>query len=220
MFIIGSICSLPQLSRLKPIDSWIYIAASNLYMIVSVHDAAEVTHHYHHGGPLPIIDLAAALNYIVGALLFIIARVLFLPSIEYYVEGSWCFIFGSLCFAAGAFLNGMQIFETPTKRDAQCMLLMTMSYIVGSVMFLVPSILYLYLLVFDSISAREDIYTFSACVYIAGSVCFTVGGIINFYRSSALRDVGKTLGMKEVQESLQMNEENDEANEETGLLSS
>ena len=104
----------------------------------------------------------------------------FLPNVALWAAGSSSFIVGSVLFLAGGTLNGLQIFETKTKRDSQYMLLVAMSYVIGSTCFLIVSIPYLYKL--DSAKDEYKIDAFLAGIYVAGSICFTIGGIINFHR--------------------------------------
>ncbi len=127
----------------------------------------------------------AAVSYIGGSILFILGSIFFLPTVGLYSAGAYSFIFGSLLFVIGAILNGLQIFDATTKRDAQYMLMTAMFYVVGSVMFLVTSIPYLFS--FDSTSDETKIDAFLAGIYIGGSICFTVGGIINYHRYAGLR---------------------------------
>ena len=90
------------------------------------------------------------------------------------------YIFGSIFFVVGALLNGLQIFETDSKSDAQTMLLTAMSYVIGSVLFLVPSQLYLFS--FDALPDSMKVTAFAAKTYVSGSVFFFIGGAINYNR--------------------------------------
>ncbi|CAB9501080.1 expressed unknown protein [Seminavis robusta] len=211
-FIIGSVFFLPKYEELANVGSWIFFVASIFYLLVALHDAAELAQH--HGGRLELnIDSAAALNYIIGSIVFILGSVFFLPDVGLYTPGAYCFIIGSLCFLVGAVLNGLQIFEAKTKRDAQYLLLIAMSYIIGSVMFLIPSVPYLF--EFDTISDEDEIYTFLAAIYIVGSLMFTVGGAINFHRSKAFQELQKRLG---VENDAEENEGQDETPEQPLFL--
>ena len=209
MFVIGSVFFLPKYSDLEPVGSWIFFVASIFYLIVAFHDALELTHKNRENmslGQLFLnIDFAAALNYMFGSILFMVGSVLFLPDVALFAAGAWCFIIGSFNFTAGAILNGLQIFEATTKQDAQYLLLTAMSYIIGSVAFLIPSIPYLFS--FETESDEEKIDTFLAAIYIAGSVCFTVGGCINFYRSEALVDLEEEMGFSKGEEKSEEEEE-------------
>ena len=129
----------------------------------------------------PNVDSAACLNYICGSILFIVGSIFYLPSSGRYLGGALCFITGSILFVIGAILNGLQIFEAKTKRDAQYMLITAMFYVIGSVMFLVGSIPYLYN--YESSEVESKIDTFLAGVYITGSLFFAIGGVIIFHRS-------------------------------------
>ncbi|KAL9189469.1 hypothetical protein ACHAXT_009144 [Thalassiosira profunda] len=178
-FIVGSVFFLPSLENLEAAGCWLFTIASIFWLVVSLHDFAELG--YFHGRHPPKIDVAAALSYISGSALFIAGSALFLPTVGEYDGGAVCFIVGSLLFVIGAMINGLQIFEAKTCRDAQCMLLMALFYVVGSCFFLVASVPYL--LETD----LEKLDFFLAGIFVAGSICFTVGGIVNFRRARILR---------------------------------
>eukprot|EP00956_Cyclotella_meneghiniana_P025556 scaffold53457_cov76-Cyclotella_meneghiniana.AAC.9 len=174
-FIIGSIFFLPAYEEQYKAGCIIFLVASIAYMIVAIHDLRSL--HRHNGKP---VDYAAAINYIAGSLLFMIGSALFLPAVGMAIPGGWCFIIGSMNFVAGAVLNGLQIFDAPTRIDSQYMLITAMSYIIGSVFFLIPSIPYIR--DYANSVAEEAVYKFCAGLYIVGSCFFTIGGIVNFRR--------------------------------------
>lgn len=179
MFIVGSVFFAPSLENLEPVGCWIFVMASILWLITSVHDGLELA--YVHGGFIPKnIDGFAALNYVVGAILFILGSIFFLPTVGLWTGGSLCFIIGSALFITGGTLNGLQIFETQSKRDAQYMLMTAMSYVIGSTLFLVVSIPYLF--TFDTTSDERKIDAFATGMYVTGSIFFSIGGVINFHR--------------------------------------
>ena len=129
----------------------------------------------------PNVNSADCLNYFVGCILFILGSIFYLPSSGLYLAGAMCFITGSILFVVGAILNGLQIFEAKSKRDAQYMLMTAMFYVIGSVMFLVGSVPYLYNYQSSEVESKVD--TFLASVYITGSLFFAIGGVVNFHRS-------------------------------------
>ena len=174
-FIIGSVFFLPRYEEQYAAGCAIFLAASIAYLIVAIHDVKSLRRHS--GKP---VDYAAAINYILGSLLFIIGSALFLPAVGETIPGAWCFIIGSMNFVAGAVLNGLQIFDAPNRLDSQYMLITAMSYIIGSVFFLIPSIPYLR--IYTSLEAEDAVYKFCAEMYIVGSCFFTIGGIVNFRR--------------------------------------
>lgn len=205
MFTIGSAFFLPQLGAEEAVGCWIFVAASVMWLIVSIHDAMELGYFVNDRLHFPALDIdgAAAIIYISGSILYIMGSVFFLPNVAMFTPGAYCFIFGSILFVGGAIINGLQIFETKTKIDAQCMLLTAMFYVEGSVMFLVASIPYLF--TFDDEADERKVDTFLGGIFIGGSLCFTVGGAINFHRMRMARKKHKAdllqeslLGMDDV----------------------
>ena len=77
-------------------------------------------------------------------------------------------------------------------------------YTVGSSMFLVGSIPYLFHTLSDEDIIKID--TYLGGIFIAGSICFTVGGVINFYRSKVgqklLREEKSKRGLLQLDRSL------------------
>jgi hypothetical protein len=178
MFIIGSVFFLPAYEEYISVGSWLFFAASILYIIVSAYDCVEMSYH---PSDAPFIDAGAAASYLIGAIVFLIGSVLFLPTVGKYNAGALCFILGSLLFVSGAVLNAMQIFQAPSARAARYLLLTAICYIIGSTMFVVASVPYFF--PFESAKDKELIYRWLAQQYIVGSLFFLVGGLINGFRA-------------------------------------
>ena len=185
MFIVGSIFFLPKYEDLEPVGSWIFVVASVLYVIVAIHDYYVIQFIHASITKWVWIDRSAAWSYITGSTLFIAGSIFFLPTVANYTAGAWTFIIGSTMFVAGAMLHGLQIYEAETQWDSQYLLLSAMLYILGSALFLVASIPYL--LNLESVEDTTAIDAFAAGVYLFGSLCFFVGGALNFRRNKLVQ---------------------------------
>ena len=135
------------------------------------------------------LDLASSLIYVFGSSLFIVGSVVFLPSIQHPKFGALLFIIGSILFAVGALINMVQIFESHDGAAASLLTallanLTAASYLIGSTMFGVASVPYLF--DFAETADANLIYTFLGWNYILGSVAFTIGGTINYVRARIL----------------------------------
>mmetsp|Transcript_4725 Transcript_4725/g.12022 ORF Transcript_4725/g.12022 Transcript_4725/m.12022 type:complete len:321 (+) Transcript_4725:158-1120(+) len=126
------------------------------------------------------LDFLSAIIYFVGTILFIAGSILFLPRVAKYTIAAWMFIVGSLCFIVGAFVNSVQIFQSPTGGLALYANVTASCYTVGSTLFLTGSIPYLW--TFDTEDDRTMIDRYLGWQFILGSLCFTAGGFINLVR--------------------------------------
>jgi hypothetical protein len=178
MFVMGSVFFLPGLEEYISVGSWLFFAASILYIVVSAYDCVEM---FYHPSDTVFIDVGAAASYLIGAIVFLVGSVLFLPTVGKYNAGAMCFIGGSLLFATGAVLNAMQIFHAPSARAARYLLMTAVCYIIGSTMFVVASVPYLF--TFESAKDEELIDRWLAQQYIVGSIFFLLGGLINGFRA-------------------------------------
>ena len=189
MFVAGSILFLPAYEEHVAIGSWIFVVASILYIVVSLHDLMEMIYFREEESVMHLptahlkrsispVDFLAAFVYLLGASIFTVGSLLFLPSVGQYHPGAWCFIIGSLFFVVGALCNAWQIFEAQTAGQARYMLSVALCYTVGSVIFVLASIPYL----FEFVSQKDEtrIYQFLAGQYILGSIFFAIGGTINW----------------------------------------
>ena len=120
-------------------------------------------------------DKLAAVFYIMGALLYTIGSILF---IWFPLSGGWCFIIGSLFFVIGAFVNSLQIWDSPDRKSAQMANTMVMSDTIGYTMFFVASIPYGF--IFEC--TGEEIYTDSAVFFLLGSILCTVTAALDIRR--------------------------------------
>ena len=179
---IGSVLFLPQYDAIQYIGAWIFIVASVLYITVSGHDLIEIIS----GGKPDWKELVAATSYVIGAGCFIAGSSFFLPHVELYTAGAWNFIIGSFLFVVGAVVNSIQLFASPTRKTAFLANLVAVSFVVGSTLYLSASVPYLS--AFDTDRDLEKTYQYLAMLYIAGSLLFTLGGVLNIYRAKLIME--------------------------------
>ena len=182
-FIIGSIFFLPAYERLITIGVLLYFCGSFLYVVVTVHDLFESINHLKCQDQIQsmhLFELFAATLYTSGTLLFIVGSLLFLPQVDLIAFGAWCFIVGSTFFSTGAFINILQIVQAGSLLTLQLLNATAICFVVGSILFLVASIPYLWKIVDPQI--KNDLFTYVAWEYIVGSLLFFTGGVFNYYR--------------------------------------
>jgi len=193
IFLVGSVLFFPALDRWSNLGAWLFLVGSLLYLVVNTHDAIEVTRHYREmrrrserTGPTPAVDklrleALATGTYLSGSVLFIIGSLFFLSEIDWVRGGAWCFIVGSLLFVIGASVNVLQIVQAKTLVTLQLMNLTAVTFVVGSVLFAVASVPYLWR--FEAAGDRRLVLDFLAAQFVLGSALFLVGGILNYLRA-------------------------------------
>lgn len=184
VFIVGSIFFFPMFEAYANIGAWIFFSGSLLYLIVTVHDFAEVCRYWrksHHHDHDQILEYTAAASYVWGTILFIVGSVFFLSYVGWFKAGAWCFVFGSLLFVLAACINVLQIIKSDSITTLQLMNLTAVSFVVGSVLFTVASVPYLWKV--QTESERTILYAFLAWQYLTGSVLFFMGGVFNYWRA-------------------------------------
>ena len=184
VFIIGSILFFPRFEAYADIGAWTFFVGSLLYLVVTVHDLAEVRHHWrmsHHHARDEILEYTAAASYVWGTILFTVGSVFFLSAVGWYIAGAWCFVFGSLLFILGACINVLQIVQARELLTLQLMNLTAVTFVVGSVLFTVASVPYLWDV--ETQPIRTTLYAFLAWQYLIGSVLFFMGGVFNYWRA-------------------------------------
>ena len=194
VFIAGSICFFPALSAWANVGAWTFFAGSLLYLIVTGHDMAEVLRHQRHRNRRADVwerlEFWAGASYLAGTLLFVVGSLFFLSSVGLFTAGAWCFIVGSLLFVAGAVINVLQIVQADDLLTLQLMNLTALTFVVGSVLFAVASIPYLW--TFANTGDSRILDGFVAWQYLVGSVLFFAGGLFNYRR--AYRVVAQAIG--------------------------
>lgn len=192
-FIAGSIFFFPEFGAYANIGAWIFFLGSLLYLVVTGHDTAEaVRYRLTHPGPTleARLELTAAAAYLLGTILFTVGSILFLSFVDREIAGAWCFVVGSLLFVLGACVNVLQIIKERTLITLQLMNLTAVSFVVGSVLFTVASVPYLWTL--HNALDQRTLYGFLAWQYLIGSVLFLLGGVFNYWRAYLViqREIG------------------------------
>jgi len=184
LFIVGSIFFFPRFEAYADLRSWVFFVGSLLYLLVTVHDLAEVRHHWRlsktHDRDT-ILEYAAAASYVWGTVLFTVGSVFFLSAVGWLKVGAGCFVIGSLLFVVGACINVLQIVKSSSIKILQLMNLTAITFIVGAVLFTVSTVPYLW-----NVAAKSDritLYGFLAWQYLVGSVLFLLGGAFNYWRA-------------------------------------
>lgn len=198
LFIIGSIFFFPRFEVYADLGAWVFFVGSLVYLVVTVHDLAEVRHHWRidkaHDRDT-FLEYAAAASYVSGTILFTVGSIFFLSAIGWITAGAWFFVIGSLLFVLGAGINVLQIVEAGSIKLLQLMNLTAITFIVGAVLFTVASVPYLWDVATPS--DRTTLYAFLAWQYLIGSVLFLAGGVFNYWRAYVfMRDAIGVAGYK------------------------
>lgn len=181
-FIAGSVFFFPALSQYLAVGDWLFFAGSLLYLLVTGHDLLEVFKYWRHHNTDTFadrIEFIAATSYVLGSALFVVGSLCFLPSEDATVVGAWFFVVGSILFVTGGLVNVLQVVEAPSLIYIQLFNVTIALFVIGSALFAVASIPYLWAL---PESVKSQIMTFAAAQFVFGSVLFWVGGVAIFYR--------------------------------------
>lgn len=194
-FIIGSIFFLPQYEHLLDIGAWIFFGGSLVYLIVTGQDLWESSRYLRSQTFLSLwdwLEFLVANVYVIGTVLFVVGSLFFLSDIDMIVTGSWYFIIGSLFFLIGACINIIEIAKASSIVKLQLLNITAIAFALGSTLFLVASIPYLW----QPIDFQEQwlLFTYVAWEYIVGSILFFLGGVINYYRIYSTR-IAKQLSL-------------------------
>lgn len=188
IFIIGSILFFPQFKAYADIGAWTFFIGSLFYLVVTVHDLFEIRLHWREGNhhdQHQILEYTAAASYLCGTILFTLGSLFFLSAVGWFHAGAWTFVAGSLLFVVGACINVLQIFQSQPIITFQLMNLTAVSFVIGSVLFTVASVPYLW-----DVKASSDqttLYAFLAWQYLTGSMLFFIGGVFNYWRGYLLK---------------------------------
>lgn len=182
-FIIGSVFFLPRYEALLDVGAWIFFGGSLVYLVVTGQDLWESSKYLRSQSFLSVwdwLEFLAANVYVAGTVLFIVGSLFFLSQIDMIVVGSWCFIIGSFLFLIGACINIIEIAKAKTLVKLQLLNITAIAFALGSMLFLVASIPYLW----QPINLEEQwlLFSYVAWEYIVGSVLFFLGGVVNYYR--------------------------------------
>jgi hypothetical protein len=183
VFILGSVLFFPRFKAYADMGAWAFFFGSLLYLVVTGHDMAEVVRYRRSLARRTLasdFELIASAAYLVGTILFIVGSIFFLSQVGLLIAGAWCFVIGGLLFVLGACINVLQIVKAESLTTLQLMNLTAVSFVVGSVLFTVASVPYLWSVAPED---REILYGFLAWQYLIGSVLFLLGGIFNYWRA-------------------------------------
>ncbi len=184
IFIIGSILFFPRFKAYADIGAWTFFMGSLFYLVVTGHDFLEVRLHWrtgNHHDRNQILEYTAAASYVWGTILFTVGSIFFLSDVGWFQAGAWTFVVGSLLFVVGACINVLQIVQSESIITLQLMNLTAISFVVGSVLFTVASVPYLWDV--KAPSDRTTLYAFLAWQYLTGSLLFFIGGVFNYWRA-------------------------------------
>lgn len=184
VFMAGSVMFFPRFDAYMNIGAWLFCLGSLLYLVVTGHDLIEVRrfwrrHRSHTPGEE--LETTAASSYLGGTLLFTAGSLFFLSWWGWYIAGTWCFVIGSGLFVVGSSVNVLQIVKAHSLVTMQLMNLTAVTFVVGSTLFVVASIPYLWTI--TSAGDHAILFTFIAWQYLAGSSLFFLGGVFNYYRA-------------------------------------
>lgn len=193
IFLVGSILFFPALERWSNVGAWLFVVGSLLYLVVNVHDAVEAILHRRALGHSPertglnltvaklTLETIAIGTYLAGSVLFIFGSLFFLSEVDWVTGGAWCFVIGSVLFVVGASVNILQIFQAGTLVTMQLMNLTAVTFVIGSVLFAVASVPYMWS--FAASGDRRTVLTYLAAQFVLGSALFLVGGFLNYIRA-------------------------------------
>jgi len=193
IFVVGSILFFPALERWSDVGAWLFVVGSLLYLVVNIHDAIEAILHRRALSHTPertglnltvaklTLETIAIGTYLAGSVLFIVGSLFFLSEVDWVTGGAWCFAIGSVLFVVGASVNILQIIQAETLVTMQLMNLTAVTFVIGSVLFAVASVPYLWS--FASGSDRRTVLTYLAAQFVLGSALFLVGGFLNYIRA-------------------------------------
>jgi hypothetical protein len=184
VFIIGSVLFFPRFEDLADLGAWTFFFGSLLYLVVTGHDFAEcvkIRRSKLHLDKLERLEYVAAAAYLLGTILFTVGSIFFLSTVGFYESGAWCFVIGSLLFVLGACINVVQVEQGDTLLQRKLMGFTAITFVVGSVLFTVASIPYLWR--YEAAADRTMEYAFLAWQYLVGSVLFFLGGVFNYWRA-------------------------------------
>ncbi|MDF1790851.1 MAG: YrhK family protein [Thalassobaculaceae bacterium] len=181
IFIGGSILFFPALAAWEDVGAGAFLVGSLLYLLVTGHDMVEVIASHRRRTVWSVLEVWAAVAYLVGTLLFTVGSVFFFSAVGWIGTGAWCFLIGSALFLIGAVVNVLQIVFAASLKTLQLLNLTAISFIVGSTLFCVASIPFLWDL--RSAVDRRVLDGYLAWLFVVGSALFLIGGLFNYWRA-------------------------------------
>jgi len=187
-FIVGSVFFLPEMGAFGDTGVWIFIIGSLLYLMVTMHDliiSRKLLGLEKNKVGLLHIEFYSVVAYTVGTLTYLLGSILFLSSVDEVYLGAICFIIGSSLFMVGATMNVLEIIKESSMMTLQLINGTAITYIMGSLLFFVASIPYIWQGI--SIHDQNVIYNYVAWEYIGGSVFFTIGAAFSLIRTYIIK---------------------------------
>ena len=185
IFIAGSVLFFPSLSAWQNLGAGAFLFGSLLYLLVTGHDMVEVIANHRdrnrQRSVWSVLEFWAAVSYLVGTLLFTVGSTFFFSAIGWVGPGAWCFLIGSVLFLFGSVVNVLQIIFAANMKTLQLLNLTAISFIVGSTLFCVASVPFLWDLRSEVDRLLLDGYL--AWLFLIGSVLFLAGGVFNYWRA-------------------------------------
>ena len=185
LFVWGSILFFPALSSREDRGAWLFIVGSLLYLLVTGHDLVEVIRHRRRvrrtESARDRLEALSAICYVAGTVLFVLGSVCFLSSVGRFDLGAWSFVIGSALFLGGSVIDVLMVTGEPRVDVLQLMNLTALTFVTGSVLFLVASVPYLFQ--FDAAADERKVDSLVAAQYVWGSLLFLAGGFFNYFRA-------------------------------------
>ncbi|MCG7599341.1 YrhK family protein [Halomonas sp. McH1-25] len=183
-FVVGSVFFLPAFEKHAAAGAWLFILGSLIYLTVTANDFLETVNHYRHHsshGRKTVLEFVTSTGYVIGCVLFLVGSAFFLPRLGLERWGAWCFIVGSGLFTIGATINVTQITQAGSMVALQLLNAVAISFVIGSILFIVASIPYLW--PNHQSQLAHTLHTYLAAQFIFASLLFLAGGMANFYRA-------------------------------------
>lgn len=131
--------------------------------------------------PLERIKYITSSIYAIGSSCFLIGSVFSLSLLDQVEKGAWLYIIGSRFFIIGVIFNLFQIIKVDKLINLLLFNFTLICFLLGSVLFFVSSIPYLWSL---SASAKKNLETLGAAQYFAGGLFFLLGGLLISHRKN------------------------------------
>ncbi|GEA49631.1 hypothetical protein VIN01S_04350 [Vibrio inusitatus NBRC 102082] len=187
LFVIGSYFFFPNQAQYSHIGGVLFLTASLIYLVVNVHDMAEIRRYWKSNtshNQQDRLEYFAGATYMTGTLCFVLGRIVGFDVVGQPIASAWLFIIGSLLFVCGASTNVFLIIRAESVQLLQLMNLTSITFIVGSVLYAIASVPYLW--AFESRVDHLLILNFLAWQYMIGSLFFLLGGVFNYWRAYLL----------------------------------
>lgn len=179
MFLLGSILQFPHIEAFGQGGMFLYLVGSILYLIITGYQCYESVNQFKVSSKQKIwtkIRIIESLLYFIGTLLFLVGSIQFLDPIDEVVSGAVFFVIGSVCFTIAAMVNIMEIIQEDGPITLQLANGIAVSFVLGSVLFMVGSIPFIWR--GKDLSGNMELYQYVIWEYIVGSCLFLLGGVL------------------------------------------